>query len=230
MVSRAQIDRSESWSRPAGSRPPDGRSRRIDGRGVRTCGVTATEGVPRAVMHESVPRGVKPGVGLTAAVDATVDTRSGDDEPIPRIGRVAVVAHRKKSLDGGLDELRSRLAEHHIEDLLWYEVGKSKKGATARPPRPQSRRGTDHRLGWGRRGPTLPRHRRRFRRPGRNHPGRHREPARPQPRHSREAGRGTPHRADRPRRPLDLGRINGEHFAVMAGVGFDAELMTASGL
>jgi hypothetical protein len=70
-------------------------------------------------------------VNITAAVDATGATRSGDEEPISRIGRVAVVAHRKKSLDGGLDELRSRLAEHHIEDLLWYEVSKSKKAVGA---------------------------------------------------------------------------------------------------
>ena len=39
---------------------------------------------------------------------------------------VAVVAHRKKSLGGGLDELRSLLAHEGFEPL-WYEVPKSKK-------------------------------------------------------------------------------------------------------
>ena len=39
---------------------------------------------------------------------------------------VAVVAHQKKSLDGGLDELRSTLAHEGFEPL-WYEVPKSKK-------------------------------------------------------------------------------------------------------
>src|SRR4029450_7880841 len=66
-------------------------------------------------------------MGRTVAIDGTGAPEVGDDQPMPRIGRVAVVAHRKKSLDGGLDELRSRLADHHVEDLLWYEVGKSKK-------------------------------------------------------------------------------------------------------
>ena len=73
-------------------------------------------------------------MGRTVASDGTGAPEEGDDQPMPRIGRVAVVAHRKKSLDGGLDELRSRLADHHVEDLLWYEVGKSKK-APKRTPR-----------------------------------------------------------------------------------------------
>src|SRR4029079_12833324 len=73
-------------------------------------------------------------------------------------------------------------------------------------------------------GPTLPRHPRGLRHPRRHHPGRHREPVRAQPGHPREAPRGAPHRADRSPSKLDLGKVNGEHFAVMAGVGFDAEL------
>ena len=48
-------------------------------------------------------------MGRTVAIDGTGAPEVGDDQPMPRIGRVAVVAHRKKSLDGGLDELRSRL-------------------------------------------------------------------------------------------------------------------------
>lgn len=41
--------------------------------------------------------------------------------------RVAVVAHRKKSLGGGLSELRETLMRYGISDPLWYEVPKSKQ-------------------------------------------------------------------------------------------------------
>ena len=40
---------------------------------------------------------------------------------------MAVVAHQRKSLDGGLDELRRRIADEDVGDLLWYEVPKSRK-------------------------------------------------------------------------------------------------------
>jgi diacylglycerol kinase family enzyme len=117
------------------------------------------------------------------------------------------------------------LAEHHVEDLLWYEVKKSKKAP--KRVRHAVQAGADLIVAWGGDGmvqrclDTL-------------------------------AGSDVPvgiipagtanllaHNLDIPenlaeavrialtgrRRPLDLGRINGEHFAVMAGVGFDAELM-----
>ncbi|HEX5018248.1 MAG TPA: diacylglycerol kinase family protein [Actinomycetes bacterium] len=41
--------------------------------------------------------------------------------------KVAVVAHRKKTLGGGLAELREVLARYGITDPAWYEVPKSKK-------------------------------------------------------------------------------------------------------
>ena len=40
--------------------------------------------------------------------------------------RVAVIAHRRKSLGGGLPELRRVLAERGIENVRWREVGKSR--------------------------------------------------------------------------------------------------------
>ncbi len=40
--------------------------------------------------------------------------------------RVAVIAHRGKSLGGGLPELRRVLAARGLEDVFWREVGKSK--------------------------------------------------------------------------------------------------------
>jgi YegS/Rv2252/BmrU family lipid kinase len=41
--------------------------------------------------------------------------------------RIAVVAHRKKTLGGGLIELRKVLTRYGVTDPLWYEVPKSKK-------------------------------------------------------------------------------------------------------
>jgi diacylglycerol kinase (ATP) len=40
--------------------------------------------------------------------------------------RVAVIAHRRKSLGGGLPELRRELQERGVEDVRWREVGKSR--------------------------------------------------------------------------------------------------------
>ncbi len=41
--------------------------------------------------------------------------------------KIAVVAHNRKSLDGGLAELREVFARYGITDPLWFEVPKSKK-------------------------------------------------------------------------------------------------------
>jgi diacylglycerol kinase (ATP) len=41
--------------------------------------------------------------------------------------KVAVVAHAGKTVGGGLPELRRELAEHGVERPLWFEVPKSKK-------------------------------------------------------------------------------------------------------
>jgi diacylglycerol kinase (ATP) len=43
------------------------------------------------------------------------------------VTKVAVVAHTGKTVGGGLAELRSELAQHGIEKPLWFEVPKSKK-------------------------------------------------------------------------------------------------------
>lgn len=139
--------------------------------------------------------------------------------------RVAVVAHRKKSLDGGLDELRQRITDEDVGDLLWYEVPKSRKAP--KKARRAVEDGAELVLVWGGDGMV-------------------------QRCVDALAGTGVPvaivpagtanllaanlgipedlaeavriafHGA---RRQLDLGRVNGEHFAVMAGVGFDAEMI-----
>ena len=47
--------------------------------------------------------------------------------PVPEVSRVAVVAHARKTLGGGLPELRRVLAAHGYPEPLWYEVKKSRK-------------------------------------------------------------------------------------------------------
>jgi diacylglycerol kinase (ATP) len=43
------------------------------------------------------------------------------------VSDLAVVAHAGKSIEGGLPQLRRTLAEHGVEDPLWVEVDKSRK-------------------------------------------------------------------------------------------------------
>ena len=135
---------------------------------------------------------------------------------------VAVVAHNRKVLGGGLGELREVLARHGVDDPLWFEVQKSSL-APARIRKAISH-GAELILVWGGDGTVqrcidasvgapctlaiLP------------------------------AGTanllatnlGIPHDLERAvnialhgaSRVIDVGKINGEHFAVMAGSGFDA--------
>ena len=142
-----------------------------------------------------------------------------------QLGRVAVIAHTRKTLGGGLDELRTLISAEHVDDLLWYEVPKSAKAPAK--VRKALKNGADTIFVWGGDGMVqqcadalvgsnatiaiIP------------------------------AGTanllahnlGIPHDLTeavhigfhgQPRQ-LDLGRINGEHFAVLAGVGFDADMI-----
>ena len=79
-------------------------------------------------------------------------------------------------------------------------------------------------MGSGRPGTALPRQPRRFRPPRRDHPGGHANLLATTS-VSQNLAEALDFALTGPCRPLDLGRINGEHFAVMAGVGFDPELM-----
>jgi diacylglycerol kinase (ATP) len=140
-------------------------------------------------------------------------------------GKVAVIAHQKKSLDGGLDELRRRITDEGVQDLLWFEVPKSKKAP--KQARRAVKDGAELVFVWG----------------GDGMVQRCADalagsgvtvaivPAGTAnllasnlgiPHDLAEAVRIGFHGA---RRALDLGKLNGEHFAVMAGVGFDAELI-----
>jgi YegS/Rv2252/BmrU family lipid kinase len=138
---------------------------------------------------------------------------------------VAVVAHAGKSLGGGLGELREVLAAEGFSDPLWFEVPKSRKAPKA--ARLAVADGADLVFVWGGDGTVqrcvdalagteaviaiLP------------------------------AGTanllatnlGIPHDLREAvlvglhgnRRALDTGTVNGEHFAVMAGAGFDAAMI-----
>jgi diacylglycerol kinase family enzyme len=141
------------------------------------------------------------------------------------VGTVAVVAHARKTFGGGLDELRATLVAAGVRRLLWYEVPKSRKAP--KKVRTALKKGADLLLVWGGDGmvqrcaDTLV--------------------GSAVPMGILPAGTanlfatnlGIP--ADLPaavrialhgrRRELDLGRINGEHFAVMAGAGFDGDLI-----
>src|SRR3954452_7539304 len=140
--------------------------------------------------------------------------------------RVAVVAHRKKVLGGGLDELRRRIADEDVAGVLWYEVPKSRKAP--KQLRRAMKEKPDLVVVWGGDGMV-------------------------QRCVDTIAGSGVPvaiipagtanllaHNLGIPedlaeavrigfhgtRRTLDLGKLNGEHFAVMAGVGFDADMIS----
>jgi len=142
-----------------------------------------------------------------------------------RPARVAVVAHRKKSIGGGLDELRKLIADEGFEDPLWYEVSKSRR---ARKDTLRAlKRGADLFFVWGGDGMVqrcvdalagtdatvaiLPAGTANLLAGNLGIPD-----------ELPEAVRIGFHGA---RRKLDLGNVNGEHFAVMAGAGFDAEMI-----
>ena len=138
---------------------------------------------------------------------------------------VAVIAHTGKSLEGGLPELRKALERHGVSDPLWFEVPKSRQAP--KQLRTALQQGADLIFVWGGDGMVqrcvdvvagtdatiaiMP------------------------------AGTanlfasnlGIPKHVDAAvevglsgdRRKLDVGRLNGEMFAVMAGVGFDARVI-----
>ena len=138
---------------------------------------------------------------------------------------VAVVAHSGKSLGGGLDELRRVLADEGVTDPLWYEVPKSRK-AYKRARRALDD-GADLVFAWGGDGTVqrcvdalagsgaalaiLPAGTANLLASNLNVPS-----------DLTEAVRIGLHGR---RCRLDTGRINGEHFAVMAGAGFDARMI-----
>ena len=139
---------------------------------------------------------------------------------------IAVVAHTKKTLGGGLDELRQLLAHEGYAEPLWYEIAKSRQAPKMLKQAIVD--GASLVLVWGGDGTVqrcvdaLPRNE-------------------PPPLGILPAGTANLfasnlgisddlpaavatalHGADR---RLDVGRINGERFSVMAGAGFDAQMI-----
>ena len=62
--------------------------------------------------------------------------------------RVAVVAHTKKTVDGGLPELRRRLEDNEDLELMWFEVSQSAKAGKTRSQE-AVKEGVDLVLVWG---------------------------------------------------------------------------------
>jgi diacylglycerol kinase (ATP) len=141
---------------------------------------------------------------------------------------VGVIAHAGKELGGGLTELRTTLAGHGIGDPPWYEVRKSKHV----PERAQDLvdQGVDLLFVWGGDG-TVQR-------------AIDALAGRPVTIAIVPAGTanllatnlGLPDDLDAcvrigldgARRSLDIGEVNGEHFAVMAGAGLDAMMIRSA--
>jgi diacylglycerol kinase (ATP) len=161
------------------------------------------------------------GMNVTEAVGRT-----------PPAGRIAVVAHQGKSLGGGLRTLRALIAAEGHPDPLWYEVPKSRKAP--KKVRKAVRAGADLIIVWGGDG-MVQRCLDALAAVGGPDGG----PAVAVgiipagtanlfasnlgiPESLSEAVRVALHG---PRRRVDLGQVNGEHFVVMAGAGFDGALM-----
>jgi diacylglycerol kinase (ATP) len=138
---------------------------------------------------------------------------------------VAVVAHARKSFGGGLGELRQALAREGVTDPLWFEVKKSRKAPKyARRAREQ---GADVIFVWGGDGTVqrcidavagtdatlaiLPAGTANLLATNLEIPT--------------DLGEAVRVGLYGRRKPLDTGSVNGEHFAVMAGAGFDARMI-----
>jgi diacylglycerol kinase (ATP) len=139
---------------------------------------------------------------------------------------VAVVAHARKSFGGGLPELRKVLADEGVADPDWYEVRKSKHAPDC--ARRAVKHGADLIFVWGGDGTVqrcidalagtgavmaiLPAGTANLLATNLGIPSGDVAAAVQTGLHGRH-------------RPLDTGTVNGEHFAVMAGAGFDARMI-----
>jgi diacylglycerol kinase (ATP) len=163
-------------------------------------------------------------LGIALAMSTLMDLVN-DPQVAGRIGTVAVIAHRKKTFGGGLDELRSMLAGAGVDEMLWYEVPKSRKAP--KKVRKALDKGANLIFVWGGDGMVqrcadalagadvavaiLPAGTANLFASNLGIP-----------QDLAEAVRIGLHGW---RRKVDLGRLNGEHFAVMAGAGFDGDLI-----
>jgi diacylglycerol kinase (ATP) len=145
------------------------------------------------------------------------------------MARVAVVAHARKSFGGGLRELRQALKREGVSDPIWYEVRKSRKAP--RYARRAAAEGTDLMFVWGGDGMVqrcldalagtgvavaiLPAGTANLLATNLHIPA---DDVCAAVRVGLHGGR----------RVMDTGSVNGEHFAVMAGAGFDARMIAGT--
>jgi diacylglycerol kinase (ATP) len=143
--------------------------------------------------------------------------------------KVAVVAHARKSFGGGLPELRQVLAREGVTDPLWYEVRKSRKAP--KHARRAVAEGADLVLVWGGDGTVqrcldavagtdavvaiLPAGTANLLATNLGVP-------------ADDVGAAVRVGLHGDRRVIDTGSVNGEHFAVMAGAGFDARMIAGA--
>ncbi|SNY49627.1 diacylglycerol/lipid kinase family protein [Paractinoplanes atraurantiacus] len=144
--------------------------------------------------------------------------------------KIAVVAHQRKTFGGGLDELRRRLTDTGVEDLLWHEVPKSKKAPEQ--VRKVIKAKPDLLVVWGGDGmvqrsiDVLAREK-----------GGSKIPLAIMPAGTGNllaSNLGIPTDLEQAvdialngdRHRIDLGKLNGEYFGVMAGVGFDGAMIS----
>lgn len=143
--------------------------------------------------------------------------------------KIAVVAHSRKTLGGGLDELRTRITDQGVDELLWAEVPKSRKAPKELTKAIKA--GVDLLIVWGgdgmvQRAVDALAHAK----------GGSKIPLAIMPAGTGNLlanNLGVPIDLEKAvdvafhgdRRPIDLGRLNGEYFGVMAGIGFDGAMI-----
>jgi len=139
--------------------------------------------------------------------------------------KVAVVAHAGKTVGGGLPELRRTLADAGVDDPLWTEVPKSKRAPAAVEKALEE--GAELLIAWGGDG---------MMRRCVNALEDTQVPLAIVPAGTsnlfathlgieRDIGQAVEVALHGERRRLDVGRFDGERFAVMAGAGFDAAMI-----
>jgi len=138
---------------------------------------------------------------------------------------IAVVAHQRKTLDGGLDELRRRLSDFGVDQLLWHEVNKSRKAPAKVSALLKEK--PDLLLVWGGDGMVQR---------ALDVVAGSKVPVGIIPAGTGNllaTNLGIPHDLEKSldiafygrRHRIDLGKLDGEHFGVMAGVGFDGAMI-----
>ncbi len=145
------------------------------------------------------------------------------------MSKVAVVAHARKSFGGGLPELRQVLAQEGVTDPLWFEVSKSRRAPEC--ARRAVAEGADLVFVWGGDGTVqrcvdavagtdavvaiLPAGTANLLATNLQIP-------------ADDVSAAVRVGLHGDRRVIDTGWVNGEHFAVMAGAGFDARMIAAA--